>query len=255
MQRLDKYLFEKGFFPSREKASQAIKNGLVFVNGKSPLSSTKVDDLSQISIKQEVQYVSRGAFKLLGAKQKFGLDFKDKTVLDIGASTGGFTQVCLEGGAKKVYALDVGEGQLSEKLRANPQVVDLSKTDFRFAPKFDDVDFVVSDISFISLRHIVPKLVEQYKEKEIVLLFKPQFECGPVEAKKHAGVVRNKSLHKKLIEDFVKYISFFGFVISGFDYSPIVGKSGNIEYLFYLNGSKKARVNFAKVIDKAFENL
>lgn len=255
MQRLDKFLVVKGYFPSREKAQTAIKGGQVFVDGKTRDCAFKVSGEEEILVQQPFLYVSRGAFKLLGAIACFGLELKDKTVLDIGASTGGFTQVALEAGAKKVYALDVGSGQLDDGIKSDSRVVDLSKTDFRTSEKLEDVDFIVSDLSFISLKHIIPKLVEEYNGVECMLLFKPQFECGPATAKKYNGVVRDKKIHVKLLEDFVLYLTFFKFTISGLTYSPVAGKSGNIEYLFHLNGKKGGKFNINKIVDSAFSSL
>lgn len=255
MQRLDKFLVVKGYFPSREKAQTAIKEGQVFVDGKVRDCAFKLSGEEDISVQNPFSYVSRGAYKLLGGVNTFKLNLSDKTVLDIGASTGGFTEVCLEEGAKKVYSLDVGSDQLAEKLRLDARVVDLSKTDFRTSEKLSDVDFIVSDISFISLRHIIPKLVEEYNGVECVLLFKPQFECGAAVAKRYNGVVRDKKIHQKLLEDFAAYLTFFKIKISGLTHSPVAGKSGNIEYLFHLNGAKSCKVNINKVVEGAFSSL
>ncbi len=203
-------------------------------------------------------YVSRGAYKLLGAIEKFGIDLNGKVVLDIGASTGGFSEVCLENGAKKVYALDVGKSQLDKKLKLDKRVVDIENTDFREVSKevFQDVDFITGDLSFISLRHIFPKIVEIFgASKEICMLFKPQFECGKEFAKKFKGVVLDKKLHKNLLEEFCLYLKGLGFKISGLCYSSIQGKEGNIEYLFYLNGEQNFDGNVSKVVDEAFEIL
>ena len=221
MERIDKLLVSNEYFPTREKAQVAIKSGRVFVDGKRAECSTKVSENCKIEVNQSDSYVSRGAYKLLGAKQKFDLDFSGKVVLDIGSSTGGFTQVALEGGAKKVYALDVGTNQLAESLKSDDRVVNMEQTDFRTAEKLDDVNMIVSDISFISLRHIIPKIVEEYRGVEAVILFKPQFECGVIEAKRHNGVVRDKRLHLKLLQDFDQYLRFFKFKISNFAYSSI----------------------------------
>lgn len=203
-------------------------------------------------------YVSRGAFKLAGAIEKFGVDLNGKVVLDIGASTGGFSEVCLENGAKKVYAIDVGKSQLDKKLKLDKRVVDIENTDFREVSKeaFQDVDFITGDLSFISLRHIFPKIVEIFgASKEICMLFKPQFECGKELAKKFKGVVLDKKLHKNLLEEFCFYLKGLGFKISGLCYSSIQGKEGNIEYLFYLNGEQNFDDNVSKVVDEAFEIL
>lgn len=253
--RLDKYLVVKGFFPSREKAQTAIKKGQVFVNGKVKDCAYKVEGIDEIKVENPFSYVSRGAYKLLGAVANFKLDLKDKVVLDIGASTGGFTQVCLEEGAKKVYALDVGSAQLAEILKIDERVIDLSQTDFRVSQRLEDVNFIVSDLSFISLRHIIPKIVEEYPGVECMLLFKPQFECGQVLAKKYNGVIRDKKVHINLLKDFVNYLTFFKFKVSGIAHSPITGKSGNIEYLLHLNGKKSGSFDINKIVENAFEKM
>lgn len=255
MLRLDKFLVMKGYFPSREKAQTAIKDGGVFVDGKVRDCAFSVHGDEQIEVKNASRYVSRGAYKLLGAVDEFKLDLKDKIVLDIGASTGGFTQVALEEGAQKVYALDVGSNQLAREIKSNDRVVDLSQTDFRIAQKFEDVNFIVSDLSFISLRYIIPKIVEEYAGVEMVMLFKPQFECGPVIAKRGSGVVRDSKLHIKLLEDFVEYLTFFKIEVSGIVHSPITGKTGNIEYLLHLNGGKRKNLNIKKIVQTAFSRL
>ena len=163
--------------------------------------------------------------------------------------------MALESGAKKVYAVDVGTNQLSDQLKNDDRVVDLSQTDFRIAPKFEDVDFIVSDLSFISLRYVIPKIVEQYKGVEMVLLFKPQFECGVAIAKRGGGVVRDSKLHTHLLEDFINYLIFFNIKVSDITHSPITGKTGNIEYLLHLNGKTNKKVNAKKVVQTAFSKL
>lgn len=252
--RLDKYLVETGFFVSREKAQLAIKEGRVFVNGKIGKSSTILSESDKVEVRAGDEYVSRGAYKLIGAQTIFGVNFFDKVVLDIGASTGGFTQVALLGGAKKVYALDIGHGQLDQRLVKNDRVVDLSGLDFRASKKLDDVNLIVSDLSFISLRHILPKITEEYPQIEAVLLFKPQFECGEVLARKYKGVVLDKKLHMNLLSDFVSYLSSLPVTISGLTSSPITGKNGNIEYLIHLNTINKA-IDVKKVVDEAFDKI
>ncbi len=255
MERLDKFLFSKGYFSSRQKAQQAIEEGKVFVDGKLKNPSFNVLGNEKIEVLNDEEYVSRGAFKLLKAVDVFGLNLKDKVVLDIGASTGGFTQVCLKEGAKKVYALDVGKGQLHDKLKVSTKVVDLSETDFRTSKKYDDVDFIVSDVSFISLKHIIPEILQRYEFVPVVVLFKPQFECGMEFAKKKNGVVKDKKLHLKLLKDFIEYLKGFHIKISGTAYSPIAGKNGNIEYLFYLNGQKDFVEKIENIVDEAFKKL
>ena len=255
--RLDRVVCEK-LACSRVRAQEVIKSGAVFVDGKMQTKPAFEVEGQKVEIKEGKMYVSRGAFKLAGAIEKFGFDLNGKVVLDIGASTGGFSEVCLENGAKKVYALDVGKSQLDKKLKLDKRVVDIENTDFREVSKevFQDVDFITGDLSFISLRHIFPKIVEIFgASKEICMLFKPQFECGKELAKKFKGVVLDKKLHKNLLEEFCLYLKGLGFKISGLCYSSIQGKEGNIEYLFYLNGKQNFDGNVSKVVDEAFENL
>ncbi len=252
--RLDKIVAEK-LNCSRARAQELIKSSAVFVNKKVQTKVSFEVKQEEIEIKQSKMYVSRGAYKLLGATAKFNINLKDKVVLDIGASTGGFTQVCCEQGASKVYALDVGRSQLDNALKSNPSVVDIENTDFRDIKKgqFDDVNFITGDLSFISLRHIFPKIVELFGNKiEICMLFKPQFECGVQIAKKFKGVVLDKAVHKSLLHDFYIYLESLGFKVSGIYPSSIRGKEGNIEYLIYLNGSQCFDKNIDKLVDEAF---
>ena len=250
----------KGLQESRERAKRAILAGQVFVNGKVEMSpAAKITGDEEISFGKDVlKYVSRGALKLAKATDVFGLNFEDRVVLDIGSSTGGFTEVALEHGASKVIALDVGTNVLHDKLRKDSRVVSLENTDFRFveSEKIEQADMIVTDVSFISLRLIFPKIIEIFgKGIEIVALFKPQFECGEALAKKYNGVIRNSKIHKELLQAFCEYLNNFGFIVTGFDYSPITGKEGNIEYLFHLNGAEKQKPNPNKVVDLAFEKL
>ena len=254
--RLDVYLLENRLASSRTKAQQLVKAGYVSVDGKVILKpSYELLCNETITIAEYHNYVSRGSCKLLGAIESFEIDFSGKVVLDCGASTGGFTQVALEHNAKKVYAVDVGQGELDGVLRAEPRVVNLENTDVRFLTKeqVGDSDIVVSDMSFISLKKVLPNLKNILGEKEMVLLFKPQFECGKELAKRYKGVIKNQAVHKSLLKDFVVFIRELGFKASGLSYSPLQGKSGNIEYLFYLNGKKTFPFDIDKVVSKAFE--
>lgn len=253
--RLDKFLVENEWFASREKAQQALKDKRVFVDGKCvEKSSFEIND-EKVEIKSQEDFVSRGAYKLLGAVQNFGLKFEGKTVLDIGASTGGFTQVCLNLGAKKVYALDVGHGQLNPQIALDERVVNMEGLDFRQAQKLEDVNSIVSDISFISLTHILPILSRDYPQVEMVLLFKPQFECGERLAKKFNGVVLDAKLHTRLLNDFLDCLKVYNLRLSGLCYSPVCGKEGNIEYLVYINGSSNQSVSVDSVVSEAFKKL
>lgn len=244
------------FFVSREKAKSAILEGRVFVDGKLRQPSFQVTGNEKIEVKGFEDYVSRGAYKLLKAIEIFDIDLKNLTVLDIGASTGGFTQVALENGAKKIYALDVGTSQLDERLKSNLKVVDLSNCDFRSSIKIEGIDFIVSDLSFISLKLIIPEIIKRYGTNiPMVLLFKPQFECGREIAKMKNGVIKDIKVHKKLLSEFADYLKSFGIKISGITYSPITGKNGNVEYLFYLNGDKFFAFDTEKLCECAFKHL
>lgn len=256
--RLDKLVSEKNKI-SRTKAQELIKNGFVFVCDKAiDKPAFEVEEESDVRVEENQSYVSRGAYKLLGAIDDFNLNFKDKVVLDIGASTGGFTQVALDNGAKKVYAVDIGENELFESLKKDKRVVNYNSTDFRNL-KINmclDVQMIIGDVSFISLKNIFPKIIELFGNKiEICILFKPQFECGKDLAKKYKGVVKNRSIHIKLLKDFCSYLKNNNFKISDLTYSKIKGKSGNIEYLFYLNGEDISLFEIDSVVDKAFGTL
>ena len=202
--RLDQFIVMKGLQESRERAKRAILSGQVFVNGKivnSPAAKIYGDE--EITFGENVlKYVSRGALKLAKAKDVFDVDFQNKIVLDIGSSTGGFTEVSLENGAEKVIALDVGTNILHQRLRDNDKVVVMENTDFRFveSEKIQEANLIVTDVSFISLKMIFPKIIEVFgKGIEVVALFKPQFECGETLAKKYNGVIRNSKIHKELL--------------------------------------------------------
>lgn len=257
--RLDKYLVDNHFFETRQKAQFFIKQGKIKVDGvvcNKP--SFIVNEKPKIEILDEKQYVSRGAYKLLGAVEKFNLDFKDKIVLDLGASTGGFTQVALEKGAKKVYAVDIGKSELHKLLKSDKRAVDLPNTDVRNLKKAEvgDFDILIGDLSFISLTKVLPYLFNEFgKIKEGFLLFKPQFECGKDIAKKYKGIIKNKDIHIKILNNFVNFVENLGNFISDIDFSPIKGGDGNIEYLIYFNENTTKNYNIEEVIDRAFSIL
>lgn len=256
MKRLDFFVAEQENI-SRNKAQSLIKDGLVSVNGKTiNKPAIEVDCNEKITIKKHDAYVSRGAYKLVKALDEFGVDLMSKTVLDMGASTGGFTQVALSRGAEKVYAVDVGRGELDKTLATNPRVVNMEGCDVRTLKKEDvnDVDIVVGDMSFISLKKVLPHIKMLFGNIEMILLFKPQFECGKEIAKKYKGVIKDKNVHKKLLKKFFEEIASLGVTVSGLTFSPIKGGSGNIEYLLHLNGKPKA-VEIENVVEKAFCEL
>lgn len=241
-ERLDVLLVDKGFFQSREKARSAIMAGVVFVNNqKEEKSGTKFSVDSQIEVKENViPYVSRGGLKLEKAIAKFDIKLQGKTAMDIGASTGGFTDCMLKNGAVKVYAVDVGYGQLAWVLRNDPRVVCMERTNIRYVKPEDigeSLDFASIDVSFISLRKVLPVAWELTgSESGIVCLIKPQFEAGREKVGKH-GVVREPETHREVIRNITGFAIETGFIVKGLDFSPIKGPEGNIEYLLYLSKS------------------
>ena len=235
-----------------------IEKGCVFVNQKVvDKCSSKVDKNDKIELKEWGFYVSRGAYKLLGAIEKFNLNFAGKVVLDMGASTGGFTEVALNSSAKKVYAVDVGRGELAPKLASDGRVKNLEGRDIRslLPSEVGDADIIIGDLSFISLKLILPKIKEILPKNELILLFKPQFECGKDIARKFKGVIKDKKIHANLLNNFVIWLRQEGFTISGITYSPIKGKEGNIEYLLHLNGKESVEVDIEKIVEEAFIRL
>ena len=240
-ERLDQKVAEQEKI-SRTKAQRFIEEGLVFVDGKQIKKvSVLIDDEQKIVLLESEGYVSRGAYKLLGTIQNFNIDLNDKIVLDLGASTGGFTQVCLKYGAKKVYAVDVGDGQLDKTLAQDKRVVNLSKTDVRELEKENvgDANIIVGDLSFISLTKILPKIKELFGTRiEMVLLFKPQFECGMETARKYRGIIKNKEIHTKILKNFESFVKLLGFSLNNIIVSPIKGGDGNVEYLLHFGGEK-----------------
>ena len=223
-------------YNSREKAKQAIELGRVRVNGvvvEKP--SVLVDEEIKIEAKP-FEFVSRGGFKLQKALEEFDVNLKDKVVLDIGASTGGFSDVCLQNGAAKIYAVDTGEGQLAEKIKNNPKVENMEKTNYLTLQKesIKDVDFVVVDVSFVSLTKFAQKLARDFDKVEIIALIKPQFECGVDYARKHKGIVKDEKMHRKICDNVCRAFESVGFEKKGLVSSPIKGGDGNVEFLIYL---------------------
>ena len=239
--RLDLYLLDKGFFPTREKARVAIMEGNVFVNNqKEDKPGTMIKENAAVEYRGEkLKYVSRGGLKLEKALEVFNIEFKDSICIDIGASTGGFTDLMLQNGAKKVFAVDCGTNQLDYRLRTNDRVVVMENTNARYLTRDDIgddiIDFVSVDVSFISLTKILPVIKELLKiSGEAVLLIKPQFEAGKELVEKN-GVVRDKKIHEKVVKYIIDYCMKSNFCIKGLDFSPIKGPAGNIEYLLYIS--------------------
>lgn len=234
--RADVVLYEKGYYKSREKAKQAIELGRVFLCGKKILKpSLLVDEEASFETKP-FEFVSRGGFKLQAALEDFKIDLKDKIVLDIGASTGGFSDVCLQNGAQKIYAVDTGVGQLDSKILNDKRVLNFEKTNYLSLDRsnFADANFVVIDVSFVSLTKLASKLSSDFDHVEIVALIKPQFECGAEYARKHKGIVKDEKVHKKIQENIKNCFEKLGFICNGIVQSSIKGGDGNIEFLIYL---------------------
>lgn len=254
MERLDNLLSRREKI-SRSRAQSLIKEGKVQVKGKPIIKpSFLVDENVNFVVNDKDNYVSRGAYKLKKALEVFDASVENKIVLDMGASTGGFTQISLENGAKKVYSIDVGRGELSKELATNERVVNMEGTDIRVLTRemVGDVQIVVGDLSFISLKHILPKVNELFGKIECILLFKPQFECGKEIARKCRGVVKDKSVHKSLLKEFLDEIKIYGYILSDITFSPIKGKNGNVEYLLHLNGNKEKIIDIDKIVSDAF---
>ena len=244
-ERLDVLLVNGGFAPSREKAKVIIMSGKVFVNGQREDKAGTAFDPEKITIEikgDTLRYVSRGGLKLEKALKQFPLSVSDKICMDIGASTGGFTDFMLQNGAKKVYSIDVGHGQLDWKLRNDERVVCMEKTNFRYMQPQDieDIpDFASVDVSFISLTKILlPARRILSKQGEMVCLIKPQFEAGRDKVGKK-GVVREKKVHEEVIQKILVFVQLIGFLVLDLSYSPIKGPEGNIEYLLYIRKDEK----------------
>lgn len=237
--RIDNILVDKGYFPTRQKAKYAIDGKCIYVNNVLVEKSSKIfDEDCNIEIKGEMlQFVSRGGLKLDKAIKEFKISLKDKICIDIGASTGGFTDCMLQNGAKLVYAIDVGHGQLDEKLANDSRVINLEGTNIKQIDieKIEKVNFVSIDVSFISLTNVLDKAYNLLKtDGEVVALIKPQFEAGKQFINKN-GVVKDKKVHCDVIEKIALYAYSIGYKINKLDYSPIKGPAGNIEYLMYLS--------------------
>lgn len=239
-ERLDVILVKQGFAPSREKAKAILMTGSVFVNGQREDKAGTTFDESTIQIEVKgsaLKYVSRGGLKLEKAMEEFPVTLNGAVCMDIGASTGGFTDCMLQNGAAKVYAIDVGHGQLAWKLRSDERVVCMEKTNFRYVTSeeiTDRIDFASVDVSFISLTKIlIPARELLCAQGQMVCLIKPQFEAGREKVGKK-GVVRDPLVHEEVIHKIVDYADLIGFAVNGLTYSPIKGPEGNIEYLVYI---------------------
>lgn len=237
--RLDQLVFDRGLTESRERARTTIMSGVVFVNGQRvDKPGTAIDPEAVIEIRGDVlPFVSRGGYKLDKALKVFPVDPAGKVCLDCGASTGGFTDVLLQHGARKVYSVDVGYGQLAWKLRTDERVVNLERTNLRYVTREqipEPIELAVMDVSFISIRLILPAVKELLcPDADYICLIKPQFEAGREEVGKK-GVVRDPAVHERVVQGILDFAPEIGFSVVGLDFSPIKGPEGNIEYLCHL---------------------
>ena len=265
-ERLDKYLTDLGYFDTKSKATAAIIAGNVKINDEYiTKAGFQINPAKEYDIEvKSMPYVSRGGFKLKKAIDTFQPDIKDRVCFDAGASTGGFTDCLLQNGAKFVYAADVGYGQLDWKIRSDSRVKTIEKTNLKicsfediYNPEDEVADFLVSDLSFISLTKVLENLKKLLKPDfhEMICLIKPQFEAGKDKIEK-GGVVRSKEIHVEVINNVLDFAKSLGYSIEGLTYSSIKGPAGNIEYLVWLTTDKKS-TNFEidKIVNDAFKKL
>ena len=260
--RLDVLLVERGLQETRQKAQATIMSGLVFVNGQRvDKPGTAVPNEAAVEVRgSALKYVSRGGLKLEKAMASFPVRLDGAVCGDIGASTGGFTDCMLQNGASKVYAVDVGYGQLAWKLREDPRVVCLERTNARYLTHEqipDELDFASIDVSFISLKLILPAVYGLLKEGgHVACLVKPQFEAGREKVGKK-GVVRDPAVHLEVLEHFLGHAAESGFAVLGLTYSPIRGPEGNIEYLGYLEKSaaSAAQLDLRALVEESHQML
>lgn len=267
-ERLDVLLVNRGLAPSREKAKAVIMAGEVFVDNQREDKAGQVFPVTcQIEVRgKKMKYVSRGGYKLERAMETFPIHLEDNVCMDVGSSTGGFTDCMLQNGARYVYAIDVGTNQLAWSLRQDKRVCSMEKTNIRYVTPDDigeAVDFVSIDVAFISLTKVLTPVKELMKDDgQIVCLIKPQFEAGREKVGKK-GVVRDKKVHEEVIEMVVNYARGLGFQILGLDHSPIRGPEGNIEYLLYMQNdnqepsvvSEEEMMEIRQLVEKAHETL
>ena len=250
-QRLDILMHERGLAPSREKARAMIMAGEVLVNGEpADKPGTKFDLEAKITVKSKPRFVSRGGEKLAGALADFHFDVTGKIAADVGASTGGFTDCLLQNGVAKVYAIDVGYGQIDYSLRQDPRVIVMERTNARYVQKLDEpVNLVVIDASFISLRLLLPTIKNWLTpQADLIALIKPQFEAGRDDVGK-GGVVRDSRVHERVLREILAFAIVQGFDVRGLTVSPLKGPAGNTEFLVWLSwGSNQSSTDFETLI-------
>lgn len=256
MTRIDIELVKRGIFETRNKAQNEIKNKIVYCNNVCITKpSFDVTDTDIIEIKGEkLKYVSRGGLKLEKAIKEFNINLNDKILIDIGSSTGGFSDCAIQNGIKKVYAIDVGTDQFDKNLRQNNKINLYENTDFRNIDNniINDANIASIDVSFISVTKLTSKLKELTNLSEIICLIKPQFECGKEVSDKYKGVPLDKEVHKSVIENVIKSFKENNYYINNLTSSPIKGGNGNIEYLAYFKRDNEKNIDIEKVINEAF---
>ncbi|GAA0296458.1 23S rRNA (cytidine1920-2'-O)/16S rRNA (cytidine1409-2'-O)-methyltransferase [Gracilibacillus halotolerans] len=265
--RVDQLLVNRGLLESREKAKTTIMAGHVFSNGQRiDKPGTKVDEEIPLEVKgNPLPYVGRGGLKLEKALDYFNLDISNRTMVDVGASTGGFTDCALQNGVERSYAIDVGYNQLAWKLRNDSRVVVMERTNFRYMTpdklEYELPSFAGVDVSFISLKLILPPLYELLtNNSDALILIKPQFEAGKDQVGKK-GIVRDRNVHEEVIKEILSFAESVGFQIAGLTYSPITGGDGNIEFLAWLKKSDEKTVDISyqqlikTVVDEAHDTL
>ena len=259
MNRLDKELVERGIAPTRAKAQELIKNNNVKVNGKIISKASfdiSPDDIIELIDTSTLKYVSRAGLKLEKAINEFKLNLKNTHIMDIGSSTGGFTDCSLQNGAKKVIAVDVGTDLMHPSLRNHPKVELHERTNIKDLPndKFVDIDYVTIDVSFVSLSKIIDKLSASQCQADVIALIKPQFECGKTIADKYKGVILDQKVHCEILNNTINMFNDFGYTLLDLTHSPITGGDGNIEYISHFTRSttNPKAINIKQLISSAF---
>lgn len=254
--RLDQYLVLKGYFDSRNKAANSVKAGHFTINKKvivKPSFTVEDGDTIEKQVEEKI-YVARSAHKLLKAIQVFQLDCTDKVAADLGASTGGFCQVLLENGVKRIYAVDIGTAQLHPEIKRDERIINMEHTNARYlsADSFpEQVQFVTTDLSFISIKAVLPSIYQVLPQGgEAVVLIKPQFEAGPKALNKN-GVVSDRKIHAKVVGEIASFAENVGFGVCGIDFSGLAGESGNREYLLYLKKDFSTNVLISSAVYEA----
>lgn len=258
--RLDKVLVERGLAPTRAKAQELIKSGNIKVDNKIVTkASLEVNDNATLEIvdNSTLKYVSRAGLKLEKAINTFNLDLNDKIIMDIGSSTGGFTDCAIQHGANKVIAVDVGTDLMHESLRKSPKVELHEQTNVKDLPndKFKGIDYITIDVSFVSLSKIIDKIALANCKADIIALIKPQFECGKAIADKFKGIILNQKIHNDILNNTINMFKDFGYSLLDLTHSPITGGDGNIEYIshFTRSATKPKTINLKQIISNAFD--